>query len=262
MSGRQTWAKMPEKTFSNFSGQIQYVHKLNENESLYASAGQSFRMPYLREMYTNAKKLTGNTELRPEKGIHYEVGWKKNVNNHSWKVALFGYDIKDNITYTLGRSGGTSYSTNQDAKNFGLETSVKYTNRDGFGYQLGFTFANPKVKTSSDNAPSTVTVKDYWDRQYARNQVTGGVNYTKGKWDANLLGTYMFNRVASPTSSESFSIKPYFLTSIHIKYALDAHQDITFTMENLLGRTDNFGGSTTAYYSTPRCFLIKYSYNF
>lgn len=263
LSARETWAKMHEKTFNNFSGQVQYIYKLTKNESLYASIGQSFRMPYLREMYSSGvNRLEGNTALKPEKGMHYELGWKNQHNNHLWKACLFKYYIKDNIAYTLGRGGGKSYSTNQDLKNFGVEASVNYQNDFGLNYHVGLTIHNPKVKTRSDNAPSTVQIKNYWDRIYGQAQISGGIGYAKNKWSTNLEGTYVFKRVASPSSSPSFDIKPYFLTSLMIRYAPNKNSNVTFTMQNLLNRTDNFGESTTAYYSTPRSCMIEYEYKF
>lgn len=263
LSARETWAKMDEKTFNNFSGQMQYIYKLTANESVYASVGQSFRMPYLREMYSSGvNRLEGNTDLKPEKGVHYEMGWKKQHNDHLWKISLFKYYIKDNISYTLDRNGGKSYSTNQDSKNFGIEASVHYQNHSGLNYHLGLTVHDPKVKARSDNAPPTVQVKNYWDHVYGKVQISGGIGYEKDKWAANLQGTYMFNRVASPSSSPSFDIKPYFLTSLLLRYAPNENSRITLTMENLLNRTDNFGGSTTAYYSAPRSYMIEYGYKF
>lgn len=262
ISGRQSWGELAEETIDNFSGQIQYIHKLTDNQSLYTSVGQSYRMPYLRELYSSGKGyLTGNNKLKPEKGIHYEAGWKKETKSHMWKVAFFNYFIKDNIDYTLSDSG-QSYCTNQDVKNTGVEASVKYQGDDGFSYNFGIAYGDPKAKTKRDNAPASVKVKDYWDRQFGRFQLTGGIGYKKDKWAVNLTSTYMWQRVASPTSSPAFDIKPYLLTSLHLKYSMDKHSDIIFAMENLLDREDNFGGSTTAYYSTPRSYLLKYSYNF
>ncbi len=261
ISGRQSWGELEESTLSDFSGQIQYVHKLTDDQSLYTSVGQSYRLPYLRELYSSGKGyLAGNRDLEAEKGIHYEIGWKKETDNHLWKVALFNYYIKDNISYTL-QDNGTSLCTNEDVKNTGLEASVKYQGDNGFNYNIGFSYGDPKAKTRKDNA-LTDKVKDYWDRQFGRLQLNGGVGYTYGKWNANLTANYMWERVASPSSSQSFDIKPYLLTSFNVKYAIDDNSDITLSMENLLDREDNFGGSTTAYYSTPRCYLLKYTYKF
>lgn len=263
VSGRQSWDEMDEKSFHNLSGQIQFIHKLNDTDSIYFNVGQSYRMPYLKEMYASGKNyLIGNTDLKPERGIHSEIGWKKQEGNHFLKVALFQHRIKDNIAYTMTRSGGQVYSTNQDAKNAGIEASYGYEGDDGWKYGIGIAYGNPKVKSRSDNAPSSVTVKDYWDRQFGRWQINGKIGYEKGKWEVNFIGNYMFDRVASPSSSESFAIKPYFLTSLNLKYMVTNQSDITFSLENVLNREDNFGGSTTAYYSTPKTYLLRYSYEF
>ena len=138
---------------------------------------------------------------------------------------------------------------------------MKYQGDNGFNYNIGFSYGDPKAKTRKDNALNK-NVKDYWDRQYGRFQINGGIGYTYGKWSTNLTANYMWQRVASPSSDHSFDIKPYLLTSMNIKYAVDDNSDITLSMENLLDREDNFGGSTTAYYSTPRCYLLKYTYKF
>ena len=261
ISGRQSWGELEEEILSDFSGQIQYVHKLTDDQSVYASVGQSYRLPYLRELYSSGDGyLAGNRNLEPEKGVHYELGWKKEAENHLWKVALFNYYIEDNISYTL-QDNGTSLCTNEDVKNTGVEASVKYQGDNGFNYNIGFSYGDPKAKTRKDNALNK-NVKDYWDRQYGRFQINGGIGYTYGKWSTNLTANYMWQRVASPSSDHSFDIKPYLLTSMNIKYAVDDNSDITLSMENLLDREDNFGGSTTAYYSTPRCYLLKYTYKF
>lgn len=263
LSARQNWSKHTDGTITNFSGQLQHIYQFSRDESVYFSLGQSFRMPYLRELYASGKGyLAGNNNLRPEKGIHYEVGWKKEVNRHLWKAAFFKYNIKDNISYTLDSKTGTSYSTNQDVKNSGVEVSLHYKNPDGFNYKFGVYYGDPLVKTKKEVAPPGVKVKDYWDRQFGRVQLTGGIGYIKGKWNANIYTSYVCKRVASPSSSASFNIKPYLLSSLSIKYSPDKNSTMTLSMENILNREDNFGGSTTAYYSTPRSYLLSYTYNF
>ena len=261
ISGRQSWSKTSNDNLDNFSGQVQYIYKLAEDQSIYASIGQSYRVPYLRELYSNGSGyLVGNRSLKPEKGMHYELGWKKQIKDYLWKIALFKYYIKDNISYTNVLD--KNYATNQDAKNIGLEGSLEHKNAAGFRYKLGLSYSNPKVKTCADNSVGVSKVKDYWDRQYGRMQFTGGIGYTKDNWDIDLLTTYMWQRVASPTSTHSFSIKPYLLSSLNIKYSFNNDSDITLSMENLFNRDDNYGGSTTAFYSTPFSFLLKYSHKF
>lgn len=79
LSGRETWTTgaAENKNFHNFSGQFQYLHHLNEGESLYASVGQSFVLPTFSAMYNKANRpgisLVGDPNLKPEKG--YTMNW-------------------------------------------------------------------------------------------------------------------------------------------------------------------------------------------
>jgi outer membrane cobalamin receptor len=46
------------------SSQVQYLHKLDESQSLYASAGQSFKMPTFKQIYGGS--IGGSPELSIE----------------------------------------------------------------------------------------------------------------------------------------------------------------------------------------------------
>ena len=82
LSGRGTWTTGGIQNFHNFSGQAQYLHKLDNTQSLYASVGQSFVLPTFSQMYSREQaggisNIIGNPDLKPQKGLHYEAGWKK-----------------------------------------------------------------------------------------------------------------------------------------------------------------------------------------
>ena len=51
-------------------------------------------MPNLTQIYGTSNILP-TTDLKPEQGTHYEIGYKLNENKRSWRVALYSYDIKD-----------------------------------------------------------------------------------------------------------------------------------------------------------------------
>lgn len=94
LSGRGTWTTGGIQNFHNFSGQAQYLHKLDNTQSLYASVGQSFVLPTFSQMYSREQaggisNIIGNPDLKPQKGLHYEAGWKKEETNRQYKVALF-----------------------------------------------------------------------------------------------------------------------------------------------------------------------------
>ena len=270
IGGRGTWTAGGPMTFHNFSGQAQILHKLNEEQSLYISAGQSFVLPTLSQMYSRSEiesssRIDGNPDLKPQKGTHYELGWKMEKTNVQYKVALFSEKIKDNISfskYTTKNADGSSfdrwYTVNEDFKNKGIELSVRRNGDNGFAWHAGFTYQDPESKQVTQKT----SAKKYWDRSFGRILLNGGVSYDKDKWSTALNFTYLADRVKSPTSTHSYDIKPYLLTSFNAKYSPNDRSDILLTVDNVLNRRDVTSHTSSDYFATPRNFLLSYRYKF
>lgn len=266
LSARETWTTgaAEDKNYNNFSGQAQYIHKLNNEQSLYASVGQSFVLPTFSEMYSDGTRvgvnLIGDSNLKPEKGTHYEMGWKKENDKTQYKVALFATRIKDNITYSKG-SGSMAdkwFARNEDFKNHGLEASVTVRANDNLTWHTGITWQDPKTKLNSDKPGD----KNYWDRAYGRFVLNAGISYEKDKWTAALNANYLADRVLTPTSAHSFDEKPYLLTSLNVKYSPNKDNDISLTVNNILDRDDNINHTSSHYSSTPINWILTYGYKF
>lgn len=262
VGARETWTGSTTggKNYDNLSGAGQFVHKLNKDERLYASVTQSFKMPTFKQIYARDDgKYEGNPNVRPETGIHYETGWKKNNGDHQWKVALFHYDIEDNITSRYNKTSSTYYYDNEDFKNTGVELSCAIADGNNWNYQYGVTYQNPLVKQYDTKYGTAAS--DEWLRKYGRLQLNGSVAYTKDKWRASLTATYLADRyMLSSTSNEAS--KPYLLTTLSLNYKMDERQELNLSVDNLLDRDDNIGHTGTYYYSTPANFLLSYKLNF
>lgn len=252
---RETWttAGYMDQNYDNFSMSGQYLYKLTENDSIYASVQQSFIMPTFTQMYGASEQAISNPDLKPQKGTNYEIGYKKVTDTHSWKAAIYHIDITDNITASWTPNKSEYQYTNEDFKNTGVELSCDITGSNGFSYNWGVNYMDPKVKG---------TKKPYWDRKYGRWQLNGGITYTKDKWTSSLQGIYLAKRVETPSSSHSFKEKPYFLTSLTTTYNADKQNSFTLTIDNILDREDNLSHSGSEYYSTPFNFMLTYNYKF
>lgn len=252
---RETWttAGYRDQNYDNFSMSGQYLYKLTENDSIYASVQQSFIMPTFSQIYGASEQAISNPDLKPQKGTNYEIGYKKVTDTHSWKAAIYHIDITDNITATWETDKSEYQYTNEDFKNTGVELSCDITGSNGFSYNWGVNYMDPKVKG---------TKKPYWDRKYGRWQLNGGITYTKDKWTSSLQGIYLAKRVETPSSSHSFKEKPYFLTSLTTTYNADKQNSFTLTIDNILDREDNLSHSGSEYYSTPFNFMLTYNYKF
>lgn len=261
LSGRGTWTTGGIENFHNFSGQAQYLHKLDNTQSLYASVGQSFVLPTFSQMYSREQaggisNIIGNPDLKPQKGLHYEAGWKKEETNRQYKVALFTEKIDDNISYS--GTSGRWYAINEDFKNHGIEASIRGQEDNGFTWHAGLTWQDPKSKQTTEKT----SAKRYWDRSYGRILLTGGVGYEKEKWTTALNFSYLADRVQSPLAAHSHSVKPYLLTSMTVKYSPNKSSDIMLAIDNLLNRKDIVSHTTSDYYATPRNFILSYRYKF
>lgn len=261
LSGRGTWTTGGIQNFHNFSGQAQYLHKLDNTQSLYASVGQSFVLPTFSQMYSREQaggisNIIGNPDLKPQKGLHYEAGWKKEETNRQYKVALFTEKIDDNISYS--GTSGRWYAINEDFKNHGIEASIRGQEDNGFTWRAGLTWQDPKSKQTTEKT----SAKRYWDRSYGRILLTGGVGYEKEKWTTALNFSYLADRVQSPLAAHSHSVKPYLLTSMTVKYSPNKSSDIMLAIDNLLNRKDIVSHTTSDYYATPRNFILSYRYKF
>ncbi len=251
---RETWTTNAynDQNYNNFSGAVQYIHKLDDDQSLYAAYTESFIMPTYAQMNGASETARPNPNLKPQTGKNYELGWKKVSDTHSWKAALYHIDIKDNISATY-KDNEYTYK-NEDFKNTGIELTCDIQSKNGFSYNYGINYGDPKVKASSG--------KTYWDRKFGRWQLNGGITYAKDKWRSSLTGSYLADRVNTPSASHSSKTKPYFLTTLNTTYSPDKNSDITLSIDNLLNRQDNLNHSGSNYYAVPTSFLLTYTYKF
>ena len=256
LGARETWTTNAYRgqDYSNFSGAVQYIHKLDDAQSLYASFTESFIMPTYAQMNGSSDLAIPNPDLKPQSGKNYELGWKKVSDSHSWRAAVYHIDIKDNISATWSSSKAEYTYKNEDFKNTGIELTCEINDNNGFSYNYGINYGDPKVKAE--------TGKTYWDRKFGRVQLNGGVTYAKDKWRSSLTASYLAERVNTPSSSHSYKTKPYLLTTWNTTYSPDKNSDITLTIDNVLDRHDNLNHSGSDYYSIPCSFLLSYTYKF
>ena len=250
---RETWTTGAARgqNYHNLSASAQWLHKLNRENSVYVNVSQSFV-----QMYPNNDRQMAAPDLRPQKGVNYEIGWKQKHNGHSWKAALFHMRVKDNITAKVNRIGGRAeyQYTNEDFRNIGLELSNEIQGTHGFSYNWGLTWQNPQTKSSKKMLG--------WERTFGRIQLTGGVTYKKDKWTSSLSASYLADRVQSPSDAPAYRSKPYLLTTWNTTYAPDENSELSLRIDNVLNRNDTTMHSGSEYYVAPINYLLSYSYRF
>lgn len=249
LGARETWTgSSPDGTnYSEFTPQIQYLHKMTDDLSAYASVGKSFTLPTLTDMY-GKDQIIKNTQIRPEVGMHYETGLKYISGIHSWKLALFKSDVKDFITGATDAATGETYAVNEDTKNMGIEINCEITGKNGFSSNWGVSYSNPKYKSADED-------NGKWKRNYGRWLLNGGLNYQQDKFNVSLNGSFMADRVLQKYQEK---IKPYFYTSLNAVYKPTKNHEIFLNVDNLLNRRDITSHVSSRYISLGRNFEIGY----
>ena len=261
IGGRETWTTgaFRNQNYSNFSAAGSWLHKMDDENSLYVSVTQSFMMPTFSQMYKNTDMATPNPDLKPQKGLSYELGWKQAHGAQTWKAALFHTYVKDNITASWETTPVKRYQYNNvDFRNTGIELSCHVENDSPWSFDYGVTYQHPETK--SDNVKK-LNVKDTWENAYGRLQLDTGVTYKMKKFTSNLSLNYQCMRFSSETGPNK-EVKPYLLSSLNFVYEPDASSELSLAINNVLSRRDRTSNSSSDYYTEPATFMFNYTYKF
>lgn len=252
-SARETWTGNSPggKEFKQFTPQIQYLHKVNDNVSIYGSYSKSFTLPTLPDMFGKGS-TEPNPDIRPERGDFYEAGVKVIDDNRIWKLAFFKSDVKDFIRLKTIKGTNREAAMNEDTRNRGVELSVEVKNKAGLSGNFGISLSNPQFFDTSK-------AKTEWQRSYGKVQLTGGLNYRKDKWLISFQGTYLGNRVLE---SLQIPVRPSFTTSLYARYDVNPYSFVFLSVDNVFNREDIVSHVSSRYNAMPLNFRVGYNYKF
>ena len=247
---------------NKFTPEIQYIRDLTDNSSFYAKAGKSYRLPELTKIFGGSVILP-SVDLKPEHGVHYEIGYKLNEANRSWRLAVFNYDVKDAIESISGSAAtGDLVYSNTDVKNTGVELSLNVKHNDNLDSFWGVTYSNPKQKSFKTSS----SAGGEWIKYNNQFQFNMGVNYHADKFASALSANYIGMRTDG-TSASHDRMKPALYTDLHFSYAPEKNQKAFLHINNLLDRKDYTTSkgpneTTYGYYTTGINFIVGYEYSF
>ena len=231
--------------FDALSPQLQFLHRLDENRSMYLNASKSFRMPTFSQLFkTTSDNFISNPNLKPETGFNQEIGYKYEKDNVKWKVAAFHVEVKDKIVWQSGATKSDPSVAMNVAKfrNTGIEASYDHKLSKHWSYSFGSSFGNPEQQESDGSA---------WTRTLGRMTFNGALHYMSGPWTADLSAMYYGDRVDNDGLDRSAMIP----VSLHVGYKLKENRTLTFDVDNLLNRRDVTTNSS-AYYMPERSFRL------
>lgn len=248
-----------QKDMTEFTPEVQYIKKINENSSVYAKAGKSFRLPELTRIYGSGN-IKSQLDLYPEKGTHYEMGYKLNTNNAAWRLAIFNYDIKDNITAVAGtniQAGNLQY-TNTNTRNTGIELTCDIEHNQNLSSSFGIAYSNPKKEKEVGG----------YEKYGNRLQLNASVDYQEEKFGASIVANYFGKRLDDDVDDNcGVKVKDALYTDLHFTYTPEKNHKLFFHVNNILDREDITTNSAPSadsmgYISVGRNFMLGYEYSF
>ena len=248
LSMREDLVRSDAGNYDAFLPQLQLLTKLDSENSLYANAGRSFRMPTFRQLYYSSGMIASNPDLKPEYGWNYEAGYKHDNGKEQFKAAVFHIDLDDQITSRKVNGLSQSYNAAK-YKNTGIELS--YTNQldENLTWTVGGIYSKPQNKTTN-TAP--------WKDVLGKYQVMTSIDYQHDKTNASLNLSYMGGRV---NNSKQTDVKPILLSNLHVGHEVFANATLTLDINNIFNRRD-LTDPDGLYYTQGRTFLVGLNYNF
>lgn len=251
-SMREDLVRSDAGNYDAFLPQLQVITKLDSENSLYANAGRSFRMPTFRQLYYSSGMIAANPDLKPEYGWNYEAGYKHDDGKEQVKVAVFHVDLDDQITSRKITVGGTKVSQSYNAskyRNTGVELSYGRKLSDELNWTVGGIYSNPQNK-ASDSAP--------WKDVLGKYQVMTSLDYQHDKTNASLNLSYMGGRVNNKKQTD---VKPILVSNLHVGQEIFANATLTLDVNNIFDRRD-YTDPDGLYYTQGRTFLVGMNYSF
>lgn len=258
---RQTWTEADDagNKYDKFTPEFVLMHHLDENTMVYGKVGQSFMLPTFTQLYGGGKggNIVGVPDLKPEKGIHYELGAKKSIGKNAYRVALYSYKIEDFIDADTTDVQNITYQ-NSDVKNTGIEIDWTRNQNENLSYRLGLTYSHPQKREGT--IEHGVETKGKWHDYYGKLGFNAGIDYTRGKLTTAFHISYLGDRTRDKDPYPS--MKAQFFSDINFSYQANDNARFFLNIDNLFDRRDIISSSSSSFYNLGRNFMAGVEYKF
>lgn len=255
---RQTWTEADDagNKYDKFTPEFVLMHHLDESTMVYGKVGQSFMLPTFTQLYGGGN-IVGVPDLKPEKGMHYELGAKKSIGKNAYRVALYSYKIEDFIDADTKDWPDVTYK-NSDVKNTGIEIDWTRNQNENLSYRLGLTYSHPQKREGT--IKHGVETKGEWHDYYGKLGFNAGIDYTRGKLTTAFHISYLGDRTrdASPYAS----MKAQLFSDINFSYQANDNARFFLNIDNLFDRRDIISTSSSSFYNLGRNFMAGVEYKF
>ena len=178
----ENWDVDNGKDESEFAPKISFYRQDASGKLWYLTAGRSFAMPSLYQLYSKSSWHDPNPNLLPEKGWAYDLGVKDP--NNRWNMNLFYLEMDDKIKFPLPEEN--RYVNVAEFRSWGIEGQLEKPLTTNLSWINGMTWQKAEEKqTSSD--PWRKGGTPQWE-------LYSELNYDNGPWYGSLSAHYYGRR--------------------------------------------------------------------
>lgn len=128
---------------------IDVGYRINAENKLFANFGKTYRIPSYSDLYYSDPVNEGNSKLKPENALSYEVGYRLSTNTVSGTLSFFRRESKDLIDWTKEKEEDKWMPVNIAKVNTqGVEIDFTQNFLSSFlkSYTLGYTYLDNELK--------------------------------------------------------------------------------------------------------------------
>ena len=154
--------------------------KLDATSHVYFNWGQVFKAPTLDDLFYDDGYMTGNPDLKPEKGDTWTLGYGAKLGKKTEvNVSYFQSDLDDAIKWASSNTGWHPFNVYKQKKR-GFELSVNHKLNEN--WDLEASYSHVRVRNDYNSGAGYVR-----DGSYVPNMYRFGVRFHNNKWNVNAF---------------------------------------------------------------------------
>lgn len=154
--------------------------KLDATSHVYFNWGQVFKAPTLDDLFYDDGYMTGNPDLKPEKGDTWTLGYGAKLGKKTEvNVSYFQSDLDDAIKWASSNTGWHPFNVYKQKKR-GFELSVNHKLTENWDLEASYSY----VRVRNDYNSGAGYVRD---GSYVPNLYRFGVRFHNNKWNVNAF---------------------------------------------------------------------------
>lgn len=253
--------------FSHLSPKASLNYRLDENSSIYARYANSFRIPTAGSLYHLTTRDSGEAKpVDPEVSDTYELGYKSNLDNISFDVALYYMDVDDGIIHAFNSSNQRFLTNASRVIHKGVEVATDWQVNKEWNIGLAYSLSSHTFDEHDDFSGNDM-------KMAPEDIVNGRVRYTpvnlagfSAMLEVQSIGEYWLDDANSQDANGNDRIyEGYTIVNLKSRYDVTPSLSVNARLLNITDKEyaleAEFRFGRTSYQpAAPRTFYVGLDY--